>query len=149
MPDEYRSEALAALLQEPARGGRVLLARADRGRDLLRHELAATAAAVEQVAVYSQVDAVEPDGAALAALRRGEVDLVALTSSNIARALARLLDADALRWIQSGRTRLVTISPGTSAAVRELGWPVAGEAAEFTASGVAAALVGCAARKES
>ena len=41
--------------------GRVLLARANRGRDLIRNELAKLAAAVEQVTVYQQVDAVEAE----------------------------------------------------------------------------------------
>ena len=51
------------------RGSRVLLARADRGIDLLRDELSAVAE-VEQVAVYSQRDAVlEDHPEALAALR--------------------------------------------------------------------------------
>ena len=43
VPDEYRSENLAAALRERVRGQRVLLARADRGRELLREELAAVA----------------------------------------------------------------------------------------------------------
>jgi uroporphyrinogen III methyltransferase/synthase len=145
MPGAYRSEALADALKQQAQGSRILLARADRGRELLREELARVAD-VEQVAVYSQVDVVEPDAAVLAALKRGEVDLIALTSANIARALARLLNADALRWIHSGRTKLVTISPVTSAAVRELGWPIAGEATEYTMRGVTAALIACSAQ---
>ena len=37
--------------------------------------------------------------------------------------------------------QLVSISPVTSGAVRELGLPVAAEAAEYTAAGVAEALV--------
>ena len=36
----------------------------------------------------------------------------------------------------------MTISPVTSAAVRELGLPVAAEATEYTTAGVVAALVG-------
>jgi uroporphyrinogen III methyltransferase/synthase len=140
VPDEYRSEDLAAALRDHVRGRRVLLARADRGRDLLREELAAVAE-VEQVAVYSQCDAAEWDAAVLEEVRAGRVDYVTLTSSNITRALARSLDAAALGAIRSGRVRLVTISPVTSDAVRELGLPVAAEAREYTAAGVVAALV--------
>jgi uroporphyrinogen III methyltransferase/synthase len=139
MPDEFRSEALAAALKEQARGQRVLLARADRGRDLLREELASVAR-VEQVAVYSQVDALEPNAAVLDHLERGEVDWVTLTSSNIARALVRSLSPAALGHIRVGTTKLVTISPVTSEAVRELGLPVTAEAAEYTTAGVVAAL---------
>jgi uroporphyrinogen III methyltransferase/synthase len=140
VPATYNSEALAAGLVERAAGRRVLLARADRGRDLLRQQLAAVAE-VDQVAVYSQVDAVEPDPAALDALRRGDVHFVTLTSSNIARSLARVVDDTILARIRSGAVRLVTISAVTSRDVRALGWPVAAEAREATVEGVVAALV--------
>jgi len=140
IPAEYRSEALAAALRERACGQRVLLARADRGRDVLREELAAVAE-VDQVAVYSQVDVVGPDPHLLDCLRRGEIDYVTLTSSNIARAFVRALDAPCRARIETGKVQLVSISPVTSAAVRELGLPVAADAAEYTAAGVAEALI--------
>jgi uroporphyrinogen III methyltransferase/synthase len=140
VPAEYNSEGLADALRETARGGRVLLARADRGVDVLRQRLAEVAE-VEQVAVYSQVDAAVPQGhEALAALRAGEMDYVTLTSSNIARALAAALDADTRELVRAGRVGLVTISPRTSAVMRELGLPVAAQAREYTSDGVAAAL---------
>jgi len=139
VPDEYRSEALAAALKGRAAGQRVLLARADRGRELLREELAAVAEVV-QVAVYSQADAAGPDGPTGELLRAGQVDSITVTSSNIARALARALGPEGLEHVRSGRTRLVSISPVTSATLRELGLPVAAEAAVYTADGVAAAL---------
>jgi uroporphyrinogen III methyltransferase/synthase len=140
MPATYNSEALAAGLKERAAGQRLLLARADRGRDVLRQELA-TAATVDQVAVYSQVDTVEADPAVLDALRRGDIRYVTLTSSNIARSLARLVDEPTQAHIRSGAVKLVSISAVTSADVRALGWPIAAEAAEATLDGVVAALV--------
>jgi uroporphyrinogen III methyltransferase/synthase len=140
VPATYRSEELAATLAERVAGQRVLLARADRGRDVLPQELARVAH-VEQVAVYSQADALDEKSPALEALRRGEVDYVTLTSPNIARALARALDPQALEHVAAGRVRLVTISPVTSQAVRELGLPVAAEAGEYTAAGVIEATV--------
>jgi uroporphyrinogen III methyltransferase/synthase len=147
VPERYQSEDLAAALKAVVRpGDRVLLARADRGRDLLRDELAG-ACAVEQIAVYAQVDAVETDEAVLDALRRGEIDYVTLTSSNIARALVGRLDAAARGRLASGAVRLVTISPVTSAAVRELGLPVAAEAREATVAGVVEAMVELAGRE--
>jgi uroporphyrinogen III methyltransferase/synthase len=146
VPPEYRSESLAAALRERAAGQRILLARADRGRDMLRQELAAVAT-VEQVAVYSQVDALEDAGEVLGRLRAGEIEYVTLTSSNIARALLRPLDPAGRGRIEAGEVKLVTISPVTSAAVRELGLPVAAEAAEYTAPGVVEALVQLAGRR--
>ncbi|HEV3257406.1 MAG TPA: uroporphyrinogen-III C-methyltransferase [Gemmataceae bacterium] len=145
VPPEYRSESLAAVLRERAAGQRILLARADRGRELLREELSAVAE-VDQVTVYAQVDAVEPDPHLLDCLRRGEIDYVTVTSSNVARALARALDAPCRARIEAGQVQLVSISPVTSAVVRELGLPVAAEAAEYTAAGVAEALVALAQR---
>jgi uroporphyrinogen III methyltransferase/synthase len=147
IPTVYRSEELAAALQKVVAGRRVLLARADRGRDVLPAALAEVAE-VEQVAVYSQADVVEPDPAALDALRRGKIDFVTLTSPNVTRALLAGLDAPCRARLESGQVRLVTISPVTSAAVREAGLPVAAEAAAYTAEGVIEALVGLARQGE-
>lgn len=138
-PDIYNSEALAEALQPLVTGQRVLLARADRGRDVLRQELAKVAT-VDQVAVYSQVDAVSADSEALDCLRRGEIDYVTLTSSNIARALIATLDETCRGRIQSGAVKLIAISPETGRAVRELGLPVAAEADVYTTEGLVSAL---------
>src|SRR5262249_7838325 len=147
VPPAFRSESLAAALKEHAAGQRVLLARADRGRDVLPRELAAVAR-VDQVAVYSQVDALDANAPALDALRRGEIDYVTLTSSNIARALLGALDAPCRARIETGQVKLVSISPVTSATVRELGLPVAAEATVYTVAGLVAALVELAGWKE-
>jgi len=138
IPDDYCSESLIAALRDRVRGLRILLARADRGRDLLRDELSAVAE-VEQVAVYSQVDAVTQAFSEF--LRDGPIDFVTLTSSNIARSLFRNLEDETRSLIQSGAMRLVTISPVTSAAVVEMGLPVAAEATAYTVDGVLAALI--------
>jgi uroporphyrinogen III methyltransferase/synthase len=136
VPGEFNSEGLVEVLRERVRGQRVLLARADRGIELLRDELARVAD-VEQVAVYSQVDArLETAHPVLDGLRKGEIDFVTLTSSNIARALLGAVDERVREHVQSGRTRLVTISPRTSAVVRDLGFAVAAEAREYTTAGV-------------
>jgi uroporphyrinogen III methyltransferase/synthase len=146
VPSEFRSEALASALKERAAGQRVLLARADRGRDVLRQELVQVAE-VDQVAVYSQADALEEAPEVMGQLRAGEIAYVTLTSSNIARALLRALDPACRARVEAGDVKLVTISPVTSAAVRELGLPVAAEATEYTTAGVAEALVGLAGRQ--
>jgi uroporphyrinogen III methyltransferase/synthase len=140
VPQRYQSEYLAEELSRQVAGQRVLLARADRGRELLREELGKIAT-VDQIAVYAQVDAVEPDAETLELLRGGKIDFATLTSSNIPRALVRALDDEALAPLRDGRTRLVTISPVTSEAVRELGLPVAAEAVEATKDGVLAAVI--------
>jgi uroporphyrinogen III methyltransferase/synthase len=140
VPARFRSEGLADALKDLVRGQRVLLARADRGRELLRDELSSVAD-VEQIAVYSQVDAHDPDARILADLRDGRIEFVTLTSSNIALALCRALDERTREHVRNGRIQLVTISSVTSAAVREIGLPVAAEAKEETAEGLVAALI--------
>ncbi|HZT82801.1 MAG TPA: uroporphyrinogen-III C-methyltransferase [Gemmataceae bacterium] len=140
IPPEYRSESLAAALRERVAGQRVLLARADRGRELLRQELAAVAE-VEQVAVYSQADAIDESSPVLGQLRRGETEYVTLTSSNIARAVIQALGETGRALVGKGVIKLVSISPVTSADVRRQGLPVAAEATEYTAAGVVEALV--------
>ena len=56
VPESYRSESLAAALLEHASGRRILLARADRGRTVLKDELQHLSE-VDQVAVYHNADA--------------------------------------------------------------------------------------------
>jgi uroporphyrinogen III methyltransferase/synthase len=141
VPKRFQSEDLAAELKAQVRPGeRVLLARADRGRDLLREELAKICD-VEQVAVYAQIDSVEIDDGVLDALRRGEIEYVTLTSSNIARAFLERLDATCKRRLEQGELKLVSISAVTSAEVHRLGFTVAGEAIEATTEGVIDAII--------
>jgi uroporphyrinogen III methyltransferase / synthase len=140
VPGKFRSEDLVMALRERVAGKHVLLARADRGRELLRDELAAIAK-VEQITVYSQIDAIEAESDVMLALTRGEIGFVTLTSANIARALLRSIDEVCQMRIRSGAIKLVSISPVTSAAVREMGFDVAAEAEEYTADGVVSALI--------
>jgi uroporphyrinogen III methyltransferase/synthase len=140
VPPVFNSEGLAAALKDRVGGQRILLARADRGRELLRQELAKVAT-VDQIAVYSQVDAVGQDSEAIASLRRGEIDYVTLTSSNIARALNAALDDTCRARVADATVKLVTISPETSAAVKALGLPVAAEARTYTSEGLVQVLI--------
>jgi len=139
-PSTFSSEGLAEALKPHVAGARVLLPRANRGRDLLRAELSAVAT-VEQVTVYEQADVVEPDDAVLDALRRGEIRYVTLPSPNIARGVLAGFDETIRGRVERGEIRLVCISPITGSAVRELGLPVAAEATTFTEDGLIAAVV--------
>ncbi|HMF13433.1 MAG TPA: uroporphyrinogen-III C-methyltransferase [Gemmataceae bacterium] len=140
VPAKFDSETLAAALRERAAGKRVLLARADRGRELLREELAEVAD-VDQVAAYSQTDVQASDSPVVARLEAGEMDFITATSSNIVRSLYANLGNGARERVRRGEIEIVSISPVTSDAVRELGWPVATEAKEATTAGVVRALV--------
>ena len=142
VPDStFSSEGLAEALKPHVAGRRVLLARANRGRDLLREELAKVAT-VAQVTAYDQVDSVTPDAAVLDHLRRGEIRYVTLPSSNIARGVLRAFDDTIRGRVERGEIRLVAISPETGNAVRELGYPVAAEATVYTADGLIDAVAG-------
>jgi len=138
VPAEYGSEALAAALAGRAAGGRLLLARADRGRPLLRDELARVAE-VEEVTVYRHADAAELPEAVATRLAEGTVDWVTLTSPAVTERLATLLPEAARARVGSG-LRLASISPLTTAAAGRLGWPVAAEAAAATWDGLVEAL---------
>lgn len=135
VPDEYRAEALAEALAQAAPRGRFLLARASRGREVLREQLTAVGALVDQVVVYTSSDLAEPDPLVAKDLAGGRMHWVTVTSSAIARNLVRLFGPH-LR-----QTRLATISPITSATLRDLGYEPAAEARAYTVDGLVAAIV--------
>lgn len=142
----FSSEGLAEALAPHVAGARVLLARANRGRDVLRERLAVVAT-VEQVAVYDQVDTADPGAAVLDALRRGEIRYVTLPSPGIARGVLGGFDETIRGRVGRGEIRLVAISPITGDAVRELGLPVAAEATTYTEDGLIEAVVELARRE--
>ena len=135
VPETYRSETLADALACQARGARFLLVRAERGRRHLAERLTAAGAIVESVVAYRMVDVTTADPEITHGLEAGNIDWVTVTSSAIARALAKLW-GDRLR-----HTRLVSISPVTSATIRELGYDVAAEAEVATMDGLVDAIV--------
>jgi uroporphyrinogen III methyltransferase/synthase len=138
VPQSFRSEALAEALGPRARGCKVLLARADRGRALLKEELARVAD-VEQVAVYQNADAESLPDSVAERIVEGTVDWITLTSSAITNRLHALLPEAARRQI--GRNvRLASLSPVTSEAAARLGWHVTVEASVYTWDGLIAAL---------
>jgi uroporphyrinogen III methyltransferase/synthase len=135
VPDEFRAESLAECLASGAAGTRFLLIRASRGREILAEELTKAGGSVEQVIVYESVDVKSPQPEMAEQMAAGKIDWTTVTSSAIARSLVRLF-GESLR-----KTKLVSISPITSATLRELGHEPAAEAREYTMPGVVAALV--------
>ncbi len=139
VPDSYRSEALAGAMAEQVAGRRVLLARADRGRTILKDELERVAE-VEQVAVYRNADAEALPSDVLRRIEDGSVDWITVTSSAIADRLHGLL-TDTARGRVGREVRLASLSPVTSATVARLGWTVAAEAEVYTWDGLVGAIV--------
>lgn len=139
VPDEYRAEALAAALGPLVTGKRVLWARANRGRDVLSNELAAAGAELETVVVYRNEDATEFDASVRSRLIAGEIDWIGLSSPSIARNLADLVPPESRGHLGTS-IKLASISPVTSAAAAEVGFPIATEATEFTWNGILEAI---------
>lgn len=138
VPEAFRSESLAEALAGRVAGARVLLARADRGRTVLKDVLERVAH-VEQVAVYRNADSESLPAAVMERLEQGTVDWITLTSSAITERLHALLPESARRRI--GREiRLASLSPVTSATAAGLGWRVDAEAAAYTWDGLVDAL---------
>jgi uroporphyrinogen III methyltransferase/synthase len=138
VPEEYRSEALAEALSARAAGRNVLLARADRGRPVLKDELEKVAV-VDQVPVYRNVDAESLPAHVLERIEEGTVDWITLTSSAIAARLHGLLPEPARRRI--GRDiKLASLSPVTTEAIARLGWHAEVEASVYTWEGLVQAL---------
>jgi uroporphyrinogen III methyltransferase/synthase len=138
VPTTYRSESLAAALVSQAAGKRILLARADRGRTILKEELERVAH-VEQVAVYRNADSDSLPIEVAKRISEGSVDWITLTSSAITERLHALIDP-AARGLIGSKIKLVSISPLTTSVANNLGWGVAAEATEFTWAGVVEAI---------
>jgi uroporphyrinogen III methyltransferase / synthase len=134
-PAVYRAEALAETLALQARGQRVFLARASRGRETLAEMLAMAGAIVEQAVVYESRDIAVAEEQIAEALTAGQIDWTTVTSSAIARSLVKLF-GDALR-----QTRLAAISPITAGVMTELGHAPAVVAEDYTATGIVAAVL--------
>jgi uroporphyrinogen III methyltransferase/synthase len=135
VPEEFVAESLARALVAEAEGRRFLLARTNRGRQVLPDELERAGGRVDQIVVYGSVDVEEADPAVVAALKSGEIDWVTVTSSAIARSVVRLY-GDALR-----EARLASIGPLTSATLRDLGYEPAVEASPHATAGLIDAIV--------
>jgi uroporphyrinogen III methyltransferase/synthase len=134
-PETFHGEHLAAALEAEVRDRRVLIIRASRGRDVLPQQLADAGAHVTQVVAYHSIDVTVPDAQVTDLLQVGTIDWITVTSSAIARSLHAMFGQ------LLTRARLVSISPVTSATLRELGLDVAAEAGVATMQGVAAAIV--------
>jgi uroporphyrinogen III methyltransferase/synthase len=139
VPPEFRAESLAETIVEAlsnqAANKRILLVRASRGREVLAEQLAAAGAKVEQVVAYSSKDIERADDEIVGRLAGGQIDWITVTSSSIARSLVSLF-GDKLR-----QSKLASISPVTSATLRELGCEPAVEASEYTLPGLVEAIL--------
>jgi uroporphyrinogen III methyltransferase/synthase len=142
VPEEYRAEGVIRALDRLAgrggiRGARVLIPRAAVARDLLPRALAARGARVEVAPVYRTRPSREGAGAAAAALRRGEVDLITFTSSSTVTGFARKFRD---RRLLRGRAAAV-IGPITAATARRHGFRVRVMPRDYTLPALGEAIV--------
>jgi len=130
-----------------APGERLLLVRAETGRDVLPDGLRARGFEVDVVAVYRTVP-VAPERPVVDRLRAGEVDVVTFTSpSTVSQFHAAVPGAEGLLAGGPGAAAAVSIGPVTSARAGELGVAVAAEADPHTDDGLVTAVVTAAAAR--
>jgi len=139
VPDVYRAENLAeGLVPDAKNGARFLLIRASRGREVLAETLREAGGVVTQVVAYTSEDVTREsplwEPGIWSKMKAGQIDWVTITSSAIAAATVRLF-GETLK-----KTKLVSISPLTSAALARLGFQPQAEAEEATMEGVAQAV---------
>ena len=131
LPERFVAESLLEAFPAPGPGGeRVLLARADRARDVLPAGLSDRGYEVDVLAVYRTVTAT-PDPVAVERVRRGEVDALTFTSSSTVTNLCDLLGS-----VPDPQPVVASIGPVTSKAVEERGLRVDVEATEHTIDGL-------------
>jgi uroporphyrinogen III methyltransferase / synthase len=133
VPERSVGEGLLDVFpQPPARGGRVLLARAADARDALPEGLVGAGWSVDDVAAYRTVP-VEPDPADCEAA--ASADIATFTSSSTVRSFVAAYGADACP------EKLVSIGPVTTATALELGLHVDAEADPHDIDGLVAAVL--------
>ena len=136
MPHKFDAETLLDEMEgQEITGKRVLLIRANRGRDVLKKGLSKAGAEVSEVAAYRSEDVTAPSEETVTAMAEGAIDFTFLSSSAIANSVNKMFGES----LQS--TNLVTISEITSKAVNELGLQVEIESDEASLSGMIAAVL--------
>jgi uroporphyrinogen III methyltransferase/synthase len=140
VPETFVAEALLEqFVAEGITGRRYLLLRAEVAREILPDALRAGGGAVDVVVAYrTQAAVVEP--AALARIRRGEVDVLTFTASSTVRHFCDLVGPEAVAALQA-RVPALCIGPVTAETARDAGFRVAATAESFTIPGLVDALV--------
>ena len=140
VPDDFSSEELSSVLFRHVTGKRVLLVRADRGRDHLAEQLTKVCKSVGNLTVYRQVARLIPSRPFLEALKGGKIDWVMISSGNMARGFAGWLDEEAAAIVRK-LVSIVAISPRTAQVIRDLGFEPRAVASIFTYEGMMEAML--------
>jgi len=135
IPERSDSGALADLLENNPTQGKTMVVRANRGSAVLGDRLKQAGCPFEQFPIYQSRDVTEAAPNALDKLQNGMIDWTTVTSSAIGTSLLNLFGAELLK-----KTRLVSISPTTTAALESLGLKVDAEATDYNMDGLVAAI---------
>lgn len=144
MPPSFVADSLVAHFPEPLAGKNILFPRVESGgREVLVQAFRAGGAEVAEVAAYESRCPDAADGAVLAALVEGQIDVVTFASSKTVRHFAKLVEQglgeDWLACLDG--VAIASIGPQTSDSCRELLGRVDVEAQEYTLEGLTAAIV--------
>jgi uroporphyrinogen III methyltransferase/synthase len=128
IPDEFRAEGVlkAIAAAGPVERSRVLLPRADIGREVIAEELRRAGAVVTDVVAYRTVieDTLpENDPDVYGLLLQGHIDVVTFTSASAVRGFSRIYGAEQAADLLKN-TVVAVIGPTTADAARQLGIPV-------------------------
>ena len=128
VPGEFRSEALVAAIKAagPVDGVRVLLPRANIGRDVVADQLRQAGAVVTDVVAYRTVLADTPragDPDVYRLLLEGRIDVVTFASPSAVRSFVEIYGAEPAADLLK-HTVVAVIGPVTAEATRHLGLPV-------------------------
>ena len=135
LPERFIAESLLDAFPAAPPGARVLLARAERARDVLPEGLATKGYAVDVLPVYRTVVATPADDL-LARVRAGRVDALTFTSSSTVTNFCDLLGG-----LPDPPPLVISIGPVTSATAVERGLRVDAEADPHTIDGLVDAVV--------
>ena len=133
-PDLFRSEGIATALGQLPRPARFLLVRANRGRDVMRRELETRGHIVHEVPAYASEPVTTLDAATAGMIDQLSFDWITVTSSLIAESAVRLFGPRIRQW------RVASLSPITSAALRQHGIEPTVEATAAVAESLVAAM---------
>jgi uroporphyrinogen III methyltransferase/synthase len=128
VPNEFRGEAVVSAIAERAalEGARVLLPRADIGRELIATELRAAGAVVTDVVAYRTLledTQRDDDPDVYGQLLEGRIDVVTFTSASAVRNFAKIYGAEQAADLLKNAV-VAVIGPTTAEAARQIGIPV-------------------------
>ncbi len=136
IPNEFRADAVAAALVATGsmQGVRVLLPRADIGREVIAEQLREAGAVVTEVIAYRTIledTQREGDPDVYGMLLEGRIDVVTFTSPSAVRNFAKIYGAEQTADLLKN-TVVATIGPVTADAARQLSIPVTVQPRTYT-----------------